>query len=146
MNVPVRWNTVRVMTNGQNNDDDKNTPSVDKGDQNNPQPENMAGQMSPVRKRKIKKGAIVIGALALAAGAWLLIHRNAPSMDSGSIGTVTDDIEEIQSAGKEILVSSHLRTLPDGWHASPQKIMEAYEKGIDIPQGKTLVDSYTRMA
>lgn len=36
----------------------------------------------------------------------------------------------------------HLRTLPDGWTASPEKEAEALEYGIRLKKGQTLVDSY----
>lgn len=36
----------------------------------------------------------------------------------------------------------HLRTLPEGWTASPEKEAEALEYGIRLEKGQTLVDSY----
>lgn len=36
----------------------------------------------------------------------------------------------------------HLRTLPEGWTASPKKKAEALEYGIHLEKGQTLVDSY----
>lgn len=36
----------------------------------------------------------------------------------------------------------HLRTLPEGWTASPEKKAEALEYGIHLEKGQTLVDSY----
>ena len=40
-------------------------------------------------------------------------------------------------------VSGFLRQLPDGWHASPEKIAEAIALGIDLPEGCTWVDPYS---
>ena len=41
-------------------------------------------------------------------------------------------------------VSEHIRNLPNGWHASPEKIAEALEHGITLMDGQTLVDSYMK--
>ena len=41
-------------------------------------------------------------------------------------------------------VSGHIRNLPNGQHASPEKIAEALEHGISLMDGQTLVDSYMK--
>ncbi len=41
-------------------------------------------------------------------------------------------------------VSSHIRNLPQGQHASPEKVAEALENGITLLDGQTLVDSYMK--
>ena len=41
-------------------------------------------------------------------------------------------------------VSSHIRNLPHGQHASPEKVAEALENGITLLEGQTLVDSYMK--
>lgn len=41
-------------------------------------------------------------------------------------------------------VSRHIRNLPDGWHASPEKVAEALENNIILMDGQTWVDSYMK--
>ena len=41
-------------------------------------------------------------------------------------------------------VSRHIRNLPDGWHASAEKIAEALNNGIILMDGQTGVDSYMK--
>ena len=41
-------------------------------------------------------------------------------------------------------VSRHIRNLPDGWHASPEKIAEALKNNIILMDGQTWVDSYMK--
>ncbi len=41
-------------------------------------------------------------------------------------------------------VSRHIRNLPDGWHASPEKVAEALKNNINLMDGQTWVDSYMK--
>lgn len=41
-------------------------------------------------------------------------------------------------------VKGHCRNLPDGWHASPEKIAEARKANIILMNGQTWVESYTK--
>ena len=41
-------------------------------------------------------------------------------------------------------VRSHIRNLPAGQHASPEKIAEALEHNINLGNGQTWVDGYTK--
>ena len=41
-------------------------------------------------------------------------------------------------------VSGHIRNLPDGWHASPEKVAEALKRNITLLDGQTLVDDYMK--
>lgn len=41
-------------------------------------------------------------------------------------------------------VSRHIRNLPDGWHASPEKVAEARKNNIILLDGQTWVDSYMK--
>ena len=41
-------------------------------------------------------------------------------------------------------VSRHVRTLPEGWHASPEKVAEALKKNIILGEGQTWVDNYVK--
>ena len=41
-------------------------------------------------------------------------------------------------------VSAHLRTLPEGWHASPDKVATALDNGFVLEEGQTWVESFTK--
>lgn len=41
-------------------------------------------------------------------------------------------------------VKLHKRNLPEGWHASPEKVAEAKLLGIDLQPNQTFVISYTK--
>ncbi len=41
-------------------------------------------------------------------------------------------------------VSSHVRNLPEGWHASPEKIASALENDFVLEDGQTWVESYMK--
>lgn len=41
-------------------------------------------------------------------------------------------------------VSRHIRNLPEGWHASPEKVAEALKNNITLQEGQTWVDSYLK--
>lgn len=41
-------------------------------------------------------------------------------------------------------VRRHIRNLPDGWHASPEKIAEALKNNIILMDGQTWVDNYIK--
>ena len=41
-------------------------------------------------------------------------------------------------------VRRHIRNLPDGWHASPEKVAEALKHSIILIDGQTWVDSYLK--
>lgn len=44
---------------------------------------------------------------------------------------------------KVVDVESYLRNLPEGQKASPAKVAEAIKMGINLPEGKTIVDGYS---
>ena len=41
-------------------------------------------------------------------------------------------------------VCKHIRNLPDGWHASAEKIATALENGFDLAEGQTWVTDYEK--
>ena len=43
-------------------------------------------------------------------------------------------------------VCDHIRNLPEGWHASPEKIATAAEHGFNLLPGQTWVENYTKVA
>ena len=62
-----------------------------------------------------------------------------PASTSEIVSSVTSESEVIPFA-----VSMHIRNLPDGCHASPEKIAEALMNGIDLADGQTLVSGYMK--
>ncbi len=48
------------------------------------------------------------------------------------------------SPNLSVEVSRHIRNLPEGWHASPEKIAAALANNITLLDGQTWVDSYTK--
>lgn len=69
-----------------------------------------------------------------------------------SSGTVTDVLNptEIPVINKRSTfqnpfeVCDHMRNLPNGWHASAEKIATAAEHGYNIQKGQTWVNTYTK--
>lgn len=141
MHVPFGRDTVGVMTDIHEDDDTTRNPSDDEGRQDAPQAETAAGRPKPAWKRGIRNGALLLGAVGLTAGLWLLLRRGMPAPDSAPIENAA---EEIRSIGRTVQVSDHLRKLPEGWQASLRKIAEAAEKGVSLPDGYTYVDGHTR--
>ena len=48
------------------------------------------------------------------------------------------------STGSSFEVKRHIRNLPEGWHASPEKVEEARKDNIILKAGQTLVDAYVK--
>ena len=63
---------------------------------------------------------------------------------------VSEPVREVASAvpsNSETLpfeVSRHIRNLPVGWHASPEKVAEALKNNIILMDGQTWVESYMK--
>ena len=51
----------------------------------------------------------------------------------------------IQSNGRIIDVSKHIRNLPEGWRASAEKLDSAIKSGIVLGANQTWVDSYSKL-
>ena len=89
---------------------------------------------------------------------WVSLRKVVEQPSVKTIETVTEVAMEIpqeaiqdvatvavsNSVSGPIEVSSHVRNLPNGWHASPEKIAEAQKYNIILMDGQTLVDSYTK--
>lgn len=65
--------------------------------------------------------------------------KTVSASTSEIVSSVTSESEVIPFA-----VSMHIRNLPDGCHASPEKIAEALMNGIDLADGQTLVTGYMK--
>ena len=69
-------------------------------------------------------------------------------------GTLTQAATEIPTGTPTLLLSNdirvpqevrrHIRTLPEGWKASPEKIASALEYNIILTERQTWVDSYIK--
>lgn len=59
------------------------------------------------------------------------------------INIKNDIIKEKTFNNKKVYVPYYFRNLPKGQKASTKKIMEASQKGINLPKNKTLVDEYS---
>lgn len=89
---------------------------------------------------------------------WDLLWRAAekpdvPTPKEASEASAT--VQQIQSMEEHAIkgsatnttpfgVSGHIRNLPDGWHASPEKVAEALKRNITLLDGQTLVDDYMK--
>ena len=111
--------------------------------------------------KKVVGGVIVVAGTALIVKNWTEILElfNLPA-DALPIEPV-----DISSAAQEISANSaieltaetirkapevpfdvcaHVRNLPEGWHASPEKLAEAAALNIILLPNQTLVDSYVK--
>lgn len=55
------------------------------------------------------------------------------------LSTVTSNVNTLPFE-----VSQHIRNLPDGWHASAEKIADALKNNIILLEGQTWVDDYMK--
>lgn len=105
-------------------------------------------------KKLIIIGGTVIAVSAAVAAYLLLKPGNAtvklpempkpelPLPDVSAIENKTvDTLDSIIQ--KVVDVESYLRNLPEGQKASPAKVAEAIKMGINLPEGKTIVDGYS---
>lgn len=105
-------------------------------------------------KKLVIIGGTVIAVSAAVAAYLLLKPGNAtvklpempkpelPLPDVSAIENKTvDTLDSIIQ--KVVDVESYLRNLPEGQKASPAKVAEAIKMGINLPEGKTIVDGYS---
>ena len=60
---------------------------------------------------------------------------------------VTPSVEDVprvahRACTDPCVVDPHIRNLPLGWHASAEKIATAQEKGFELQDGQTWIDTY----
>ena len=116
--------------------------------------------------KKVVAGVVVVGGTILVIKNWdeivAVAERLAATLKpEAKVPTpvaVPNVVEELDMApvvelAKEVVrkspeapfdVIAHIRTLPEGWHASPEKIAEAAELQIVLLPNQTLVDAYTK--
>lgn len=119
-----------------------------------------------------KKTVLIVGGILAAAGASYAIYRNrhivkglfasikqesfvinnpqvSVEVATPIVTPLTESpqaISKIINGGEAFDVSGHIRNLPNGWKATPEKIAEAAELGISLVGNQTLVDSYMKNA
>ena len=60
---------------------------------------------------------------------------------------VVEDVVTVVAQHRETIpfdVAKHVRNLPDGWHASADKIATALENGFELAEGQTWVSDYMK--
>lgn len=74
------------------------------------------------------------------------VDKSKKSIISNSFEPIMEDEtimpEQVRLERASHEVSEHIRNLPNGWHASAEKIEAAKEKGIILEPGQTIVNSY----
>ena len=81
--------------------------------------------------------------------------QSASAVKAGSYAQVTDIAKAVSEPVQSITTSAqidkipfdvhkHVRNLPDGYHASPEKVATALENGIELLNNQTWVVNYTK--
>lgn len=60
------------------------------------------------------------------------------------IGKITEPSFRKSAPINPFVVREHIRNLPVGQCASPEKIAQAFERGVTLQSGQTLVDQYIK--
>lgn len=116
--------------------------------------------------KKVVAGVVVVGGTILVIKNWDEIVAVAEKLAATlkpeakvptpvAVPNVVEEIDmtPVAELAKEVVrkspeapfdVIAHIRTLPEGWHASPEKIAEAAELQIVLLPNQTLVDAYTK--
>ncbi|MBW6475007.1 MAG: hypothetical protein K0B14_17910 [Anaerolineaceae bacterium] len=91
------------------------------------------------------KGAITI---VFMFGTVINLFKNGSKANDVSSPHVTEIIENnvnsINANGRVVNVTKHIRNLPEGWKASPEKINSAIKKGVLLETNQTWVDDYSK--
>ena len=116
-------------------------------------------------KVKEQKTEIIIGSFTIVSviGAVLIVNnwdlikgqtianifKNGTKINGDTISHVAETIENtvisIHANEKVVDVSKHIRNLPVGYKASPEKLLTAIENGIELKVNQTWVDSYSKI-
>ena len=121
--------------------------------------------------KKHKKGILIAGGAIVAIGSgyvvyknWDSIHALFKSIKSEPIAnnnpqifvdaampvvhviseTPTETINRIINDGEAFGVCEHIRNLPNGRNASPEKVALALERGIKLAENQTWVENYLK--
>ena len=68
----------------------------------------------------------------------MFITPNKPQMPIKTVKTTRSP------ASAPFTVNAHIRKLPEGYHASPEKLMWANNNGIELLPGHTVVEQYIK--
>lgn len=111
--------------------------------------------------KKVVGGVIVAAGTAIIVKSWddfldfFNLSADALPIEPSTLSSATQEIntsnameltaEAIRKAPEAPFdVCAHVRTLPEGWHASPEKLAEAAALHIILLPNQTLVDSYVK--
>ena len=113
--------------------------------------------------KKYKTEIIIVGGVIITIAGIVIITKNWDSIKKADIThliksrtkpeikiipisneIVQNIIIESHNDVKCIDVCSHLRTLPDGWIASPEKVSSAIEYGFELAENQTWVSEYIK--
>ena len=85
------------------------------------------------------KGVVKHPTAKSAEGVAKVVSETSPVPASEIVTAVASNSET-----NPFKVSRHIRNLPGGWHASPEKVTEALKNNIILMDGQTWVDSYMK--
>ncbi len=101
--------------------------------------------------------AIVLGIKNREAikGLWVSLRKVAEKPAARAVkvtqlepaSPAVEDVVTVVAQHRETIpfdVSKHIRNLPDGWHASADKIATALENGFELADGQTWVADYAK--
>lgn len=116
--------------------------------------------------KKVVAGVVVVGGTILVIKNWdgivvvaeklaAMLKAEAKLPNPVAVPNVVEEIDvaPVVELAKDVVrkspdapfdVIAHIRTLPEGWHASPEKVAEAAELQIVLLPNQTLVDAYTK--
>lgn len=86
----------------------------------------------------LKNNAIQTSLKVSDAATEVVMEAPIESFQNG-VSTIASNSEAIPFE-----VRRHIRNLPEGWHASPEKIEEALKNSIILMDGQTWVDGYMK--
>ena len=105
-------------------------------------------------KKLVIIGSTVIAVSAAVAAYLLLKPGNAtvklleipkPELPLPEVSSIENKtVDNLDSIIQKVIdVESYLRNLPKGQKTSPAKVTESIKMGINLPEGKTIVDGYS---
>lgn len=124
----------------------------------------MEEKMTILEKTKAHKGKIIIAGVTVlslvgvvliaknwdAISAYVINHLKRGAKTSDNLAYLITEATETAvtnnpSNVRVIDISRHIRNLPEGWNASPEKIDVAIKTGIKLNAHQTWVDNYSKM-
>ncbi len=124
-------------------------------DNNKTKEEGKIRQWLKKHKALIIGGVVALGIVAFLI-AFLLLKRKPSAKEVAAIhdaisnappeliDELIDSVTERKRPTEPVQVTEFLRKLHEGWHASKEQLEKAKSLGIDIPDGFTFVQAYTK--